>query len=458
MSKIFICYRRQDTPLPAGILRDLLAERFGDQEVFMDIDNIEPGEDFVEVIQNKVGVCNVLLAVIGTTWVSSADETGHRRLDNPEDFVRLEIATALERNIRVIPVLVGGAKAPKSSELPELLRPLSRRNAIELSDTRFRQDAGRLLDTLAKVLTPRPIAETDVKAEQFSQAAVQPSGKPPPATVSAPPPTAAKASATAGFAIFRDPLEVGCQGPEMIRIPPGQFRMGDLSGKGDSDERPVHGVIIAKPFAIGRYPVTFEEWEVFAQTARRPVPDDRGWDRGRRPVINVSWHDAIAFAAWLSEQTGRRYRLPSESEWEYAARAGTETEYWWGNAIGSNRANGKDSGSEWSGEQTSPVGSFEPNPWGLQDTAGNVWEWVQDVYHTDYQGAPIDGSARETLPAGFTWFGLVPSEKKVEGGRRVIRGGSWGSGPGSLRSAYRNGSFPGDRGSDLGFRLAQDLP
>jgi len=135
-------------------------------------------------------------------------------------------------------------------------------------------------------------------------------------------------------------------------------------------------------------------------------------------------------------------RLPSEAEWEYAARAGTSTQYWWGDDIGSNRANGLETGSPWSGEQTSPVGSFEPNPFGVYDTAGNVWEWVQDLWHGNYNGAPADGSA---------W------EVGGDGGRRVIRGGSWFIEPETLRSASRFGGSPGYRLYLLGFRLAQDV-
>src|SRR5919106_5183579 len=154
-------------------------------------------------------------------------------------------------------------------------------------------------------------------------------------------------------------------GPEMVVIPQGEFRMGDIQGSGSADERPVHMVHIPRPFAMGRYAIIFDEYDLFAQATGREQPADKGWGRGRRPVINVSWKEAVAYAAWLSEQTGKRYRLPTEAEWEYAARAGTETAYWWGNEIGTNRANCDGCGSPWGGQQTAPVGSFQPNPWGL---------------------------------------------------------------------------------------------
>ena len=202
-----------------------------------------------------------------------------------------------------------------------------------------------------------------------------------------------------------------------------------------------------------KYPVTFEDYDRYAENwgllktllIRKLNPGhsyDQGWGRGRRPVINVNWHEAKAYAAWLSKQTGKRYRLPSESEWEYAARAGTETVYSWGNEIGVNRANSFKSGSKWSGKQTSPVGSFAPNGFGLYDMHGNVWEWVEDCWHDNYEGAPSDGSV---------WTSGGDSS------RAVVRGGSWNSYPRDLRSAYRGGAAPSYRADNNGFRLVQDL-
>ena len=159
-------------------------------------------------------------------------------------------------------------------------------------------------------------------------------------------------------------------------------------------------------------------------------------------MINVSWEDAKAYAAWLSEQTGKRYRLPSESEWEYAARAGTETAYSWGNEIGVNRANCDGSGSKWSDKRTSPVGSFEPNAFGLYDMHGNVQEWVEDCWHDNYEGAPTDGSA---------WT------SGDDGSLAVVRGGSWFNAPRGLRAAYRDRDSPSGRFDNVGFRLVQDL-
>ena len=237
----------------------------------------------------------------------------------------------------------------------------------------------------------------------------------------------------------------------------GRFRMGDLDGSFRKKESPPHWVTISRRIAMCQYPVTFEDYDRYAEnwgllkTLLRKIyysshnwPSDAGWGRGRRPVIRVNWHDARAYAAWLSEQTGKRYRLPSESEWEYAARAGTETAYSWGNEIGVHRANCKGSGSKWSGRKTSPVGSFAPNGFGLYDMHGNVWEWVEDCWHGNYEGAPSDGSA---------WTSGADSDK------RVLRGGSWVNDPWVLRCATRGGDghTPSSRYSGIGFRLVQDL-
>ena len=139
---------------------------------------------------------------------------------------------------------------------------------------------------------------------------------------------AALGQAPGEFEVFHDTLKDGSPGPEMVRLPGGSFRMGDIQGAGNSDERPVHDVTIAA-FAMGRYEVSFDEYDRFADATGRQRPNDRGWGRGRRPVINVSWKDATAYTGWLSQQTGYDYRLPSEAEWEYAARAGSEMKYWW---------------------------------------------------------------------------------------------------------------------------------
>ncbi len=257
--------------------------------------------------------------------------------------------------------------------------------------------------------------------------------------------------------------------PEMVRIPAGKFLMGsnkkeDPNAQGD--ELHQRTVKFSKPFEIGKYEVTFDEYDAFALSTKREVPNDEGWGRGRRPVINVSWRDATDYARWLSEQTGLDYRLPTEAEWEYAARAGTTGIRYWSNEKHREKepacryASVLDekskslviekfsSASNWKyfncGDNypfTAPVGKFKPNQWGLFDVLGNVWEWNQDCYVDTYKGAQDDGTAQKDGKCQY----------------RVLRGGSWNFFPQWLRSAGRYGSSPDNRDFDVGFRLARTL-
>ena len=240
---------------------------------------------------------------------------------------------------------------------------------------------------------------------------------------------------------FRDCSEC----PEMVVVPSGSFTMGSPnSEKGrDDNEGPRHRVRIDYRLAVGVYEVTFAEWDacVSAGGCGGYRPDDEGWGRGNRPVIRVSWEDAQSYVRWLSKRTGKSYRLLSESEWEYVARAGSVTAYSWGNEIGHNRANCDGCGSRWDDEKTAPVGAFSANAWGLYDVHGNVWEWVADCWNGNYEGAPADGSAWE----------------RGDCSKRVFRGGSCFVKPRSLHSAYRLGFTTGGRFSDLGFRIARTL-
>jgi Sulfatase-modifying factor enzyme 1 len=184
-------------------------------------------------------------------------------------------------------------------------------------------------------------------------------------------------------------------------------------------EDPPHEVTIAKTFAVGRTEVTFAEWDICVAEGACLKASDSGWGRGDRPVINVSWDDAKEYVAWLSRITGKDYRLLSEAEWEYAARAGTTTPYSWGDNIGKGNANCRGCDSQWDGKQTAPVGSFKPNAFGLYDMHGNVIEWVEDRWHESYGGAPTDGTA---------WL------QDGDASRPIVRGGSWVSGPQDLRA------------------------
>ena len=234
--------------------------------------------------------------------------------------------------------------------------------------------------------------------------------------------------------------------PEMVVVPAGSFKMGSPATEPgrSAEEGPQHMITIARPFAVGRFEVTFDEWDACVADGgcKGYKPSDEGWGRGRRPVINVSWDDAIAYIDWLSKKTGKPYRLLSGAEYEYAMRAGTQTVYPWGNTVGTNNANCHACGSKWDAKQTAPVGSFAANGFGLYDMTGNVREWTEDCYHDTYSGAPTDGSA---------W---------IEGGNcyhRVVRGGSFLLAPAFLRSASRYWFASDYRLRYLGFRVARTL-
>ncbi len=223
---------------------------------------------------------------------------------------------------------------------------------------------------------------------------------------------------------FKD-LDVG---PEMVVVPAGSFRMGSDDY---SDEIPIHRVEIKAPFAVGRFSVTFAEWEA---SGLEHTPDE-AWGRGRRPVINVSWQDAQAYASWLSQRTGKTYRLLSEAEWEYCSRAGTTTKYAFGDSITAKQA-------QFAARKTVEVGAFPPNDWGIYDMHGNVWEWCEDNWHANYAGEPPND--------GSVWKG---GDRTL----RVLRGGSWTQKPWFLRSANRISKRPTARHRDIGFRVARTL-
>ena len=247
--------------------------------------------------------------------------------------------------------------------------------------------------------------------------------------------------------VFRD-----CDAcPEMVIVPAGTYLMGSPAseeGRGNN-EGPVHRVTMAQPFAVGKYEVTFAEWDacVAGGGCGGYRPADAGWGRGTRPVINVSWKDAQAYVRWLSEQTGQGYRLLSEAEWEYVARAGTTTAFHTGSTISTEQANYNGNHTYGSGRKgeyrgrTVPVGSFPANGFGLHDVHGNVWEWTQDCWNVGYGGAPVDGWAWES--GECVW--------------RMLRGGSWFDSPRDLRSANRSKYTSWTRNFNDGFRLARTL-
>ncbi len=228
--------------------------------------------------------------------------------------------------------------------------------------------------------------------------------------------------------------------PKLILLNAASFTMGNPIGMADSDARPTRTVTLPS-FAIGEREVTFAEYDRFVAATGARRPNDFGWGRGNRPVIDVNWHEAVAYTAWLSQQTGRQYRLPTEAEWEYAARGGTSSSYWWGTGSPRNRAVCFDCGTRWDRNSTAPTGSFPANPFGLYDTAGNVSEWVMDCYRHSYTGAPTDGSAVDEPNCSY----------------RVARGGGFNSATESLRNHARNRFEENARIDMLGFRVARDF-
>src|SRR5579885_80720 len=230
---------------------------------------------------------------------------------------------------------------------------------------------------------------------------------------------------------------------EMVDIPGGSFQMGCSPGDNEcgKDEYPRHAVKI-KPFRMSRCPVTFALWDacVISRGCGLYSPSDAGWGRGNRPVINVSWDDAQLFIDWMNRETGRHFRLPSEAEWEYAARAGTTTRYYWGDNIGRNHADCDGCGSRWDNKQTAPVNAFRPNAFGLFGMLGNVKQWTEDCWNSNYNEAPDDGSALTTGDCD----------------RRVARSGPWSLTPDYLRASFRSGVLRLFRTFTLGFRLAED--
>lgn len=235
--------------------------------------------------------------------------------------------------------------------------------------------------------------------------------------------------------------------PQMVVIPAGEFSMGSPPSAQQAET--LHRVTIAAPFAVGKFAITFDEWGDCVKDGgcNGYRPDDQGWGRGRRPVIDISWDLAKAFVEWLARKTGKPYRLLSEAEWEYAARAGTTTKFSTGETISPAMANydGSADGagpSDVNRQKTLRVGSFPPNAFGLYDMHGNVTEWVEDCWHDDYTAmAPTDGTA---------W-----AEASCEG--RVLRGGSWGDSESELRSAARTGEYKYESSYNDGFRVARGL-
>jgi formylglycine-generating enzyme required for sulfatase activity len=409
MAKIFLSYRRQDSAGVAGRIYDRLRAHFGDDGVFMDIDSIPFGEDFREHIDAAVGQCEVVLAVIGPKWAGETDDK--RRIDDPKDFVRIELESALHRRLPVIPILIDHASMPAEADLPSSLDRLAFRNAIEV-------DQGR--DFHAHVT--RLIRGIDFHFQKLSAATATPPSE---TSIRSPAPELSRSLPAKNL--------TESLGVTLVRIEAGSFLMGssidqidhllqtvaESNGTWFSSEQPQHSVEITRPFFLGSHEVTPAQYQAV-------MKENPSHFKGSEalPVECVSWLNAVGFCNRLSEIEkrtpfyringtevalvgGNGYRLPTEAEWEYACRAKSVTLYPFGDEASSL------SQHAWYEDnaecKTHPIGQKLPNDWGLFDMLGNVWEWCADRYDARYYD-----SSPMTDPPGTS-----------EPSHRVFRGGSW---------------------------------
>jgi formylglycine-generating enzyme required for sulfatase activity len=404
--KIFLAHAREDKAQVRMLYAELKARGL---DPWLDEIDILPGQNWKEEIANAIPQAGVFLACLSSRAVG--------KVGYIQNEFRLALSAFGERppgSIYLIPVRLDDCEVP-DLKIPE--RGLALRD-IQWVDLWQEGGLERLVRGIEKALKlPGKAPALRQPAEVVAlRLGVAPDQVP--------------------LHLSQEPFRDCDDGPLMVVVPAGSFIMGS---EDFSHEQPQHEVLIAQPFAVGKYEVTFDEWDACVKSGgcNGYEPSDERWGRGLRPVINVSWDDAQAYVAWLSNRTGQPYRLLSEAEWEFACRAGTTTRYSWGNEITSDNANcGLSVG------KTTEVGAYPANPWGLHDMHGNVWEWVEDCWNESYQGAPSDGSA---------WTSGDYS-------RRVLRGGSWFSVPVDLRSACRNGDNADIRFNyGIGFRVARTL-
>jgi formylglycine-generating enzyme required for sulfatase activity len=437
VGKLFISYRRDDTQDFTRSVYERLAARFGDHNIFMDVDSVPLGSDFRQILRDAVAESSLALVMIGRSWLTVTDEHGKRRLDNPNDFVRIEVEAALARNIPVVPVLAHSAAIPREGDLPPSMAALAFRHGTDVrSDQHFNHDVEQLIARLAPLLEPKPVFPLpDV------------------------PPGLARLG-------FRGVNLTGTPAiaPPLVSVAAGRFLMGSDKARDPQaydDETPQHPVEVAA-FQIGKYPVTVAEYAlaVSAKAVREP-PTQKAFEyagvtypeltwqmqlqRLDYPVVCVSWQDANAYITWLRTVTRQAdWRLPSEAQWEKAARwdagANASRIYPWGDTFDQERCNTSESAHK----STTPVGSYPASdarrsgasPCGAEDMAGNVWEWTSSLY-SRYKYIESDG--RE-------------DQKSTE--NRTLRGGSWYYYARGARAAFRLNVRPGILGHDDGFRLA----
>ncbi|MBK8176397.1 MAG: SUMF1/EgtB/PvdO family nonheme iron enzyme [Rhodospirillales bacterium] len=410
MADVFISYARSDCAKAERLAR-LLTKR--GWSVWWD-SSLKAGEIWDEVIERQLNTARCVLVL----W--SRQSVARR-------WVRAEASEGLSRGILVPAVLEPG-------RIPLQFRQVQAEDLTGWDGSPTHPGLQRLLQVIAMRIGSANVLEGGRAAIDDPKAAATIAG------TAAARRTPWRADDPSLPWAFRDVDVAWC--PELVGLPAGGFLMGSPPNDPScaADERPQHRVELSHRFAIGRFAVTFQEYDHFCEVAGREKPGDFGWGRGRRPVIKVNWADAQAYAGWLSEVTGQTYRLPSEAEWEYACRAGTTSRYACGDEL-------RDDDANVAGRLrcTAEVGSLAANPWGLFDMHGNVWEWVEDHWHGDYEGAPTDGSAWIDPPS------VGPDDK------RVLRGGSWNNFPRHCRSANRVAYRAIFRYNSFGFRIARTL-
>lgn len=430
-NQVFISYSHADEAWKDYVVKHLKVLVHEGLYNVWDDRRISAGADWVEEIKTALAACNVALLLISANFLTSEFILGN---EVPALLQRRE-----QEGVRVIPVILKPCSWTRLSWLKSIqAHPKDGKALNGMNEHDVDAALTALTEEVADLLQLPPVVlPTIPNIHGWSAAQVQALQQ-------------QTAKALKVSVEFRDRLKDGSLGPAMVVIPAGEFLMGspeDEPGR-QNNEGPQHKVVIAKPFAMGRYAVTFEEYDRFCEATGQKKPHDEGWGRGRRPVIWVAWEEAVDYCAWLSRETGAIYRLPSEAEWEYAARARTTTAFWWGDDIDTTRANYHGDSVYRNGpkgeyrQQTVPVDTFQPNPFGLYQMHGNIWEWVQDSWHGNYDGAPVDGSA---------WV-----EKKVS--PYVVRGGSWNYAPFMLRGAARHAEIQYSRNYYRGFRLARTFP
>jgi hypothetical protein len=470
MARIFISYRRADSEIATGRIYDRLEAHFGRGTVFMDVDDIPLGVDFREHLDQQIRGCDALIAVIGKRWLTIRDRRRKRRLDAPQDYVRTEIEIALDRGIPVIPVLLQGVTMPAEADLPPSIAKLAYRNAAQIDPgAGFRMHMDRLIRGLGQLLTASTDAPEPDPTDEPAQikAPSKPAASPAPAVATEPRKTEPRTEAGRLIAELRDPgthpkrrlaigdrlAEIGDPRPgvgldadglpdiDWVEVPAGEFLFGEKNATAFVDA-----------FRIARYPITNAQYAAFIDAGgyrddrwwrglakRIEAPAESSWPHPNRPRTHVTWYEAIGFCRWLSEQLRLDIRLPTEIEWEKAARGPDGRAFPWGGGHRAGVANINETVGE-AGltylKQTTAVGMYPigASPYGLLDAAGNVWEWCLNKFEKR-QDIETDGN---------------------EG--RVVRGGSWFDFPGRARSAVRGWNHPDARYDFIGFRVLCSSP